>query len=155
MEHLSVTEQQADSVRTVVDDIEIITRHAFAIFDRLRNLLSNSYIIESWGLSLTSQGNGPLAELSTPFGPIRMDLVPFVDEHGVQGRYVIEKQTTSPLGEIVWRKVWSLRLDKDGKVFQGNEVSKSIPSRQRAFGEDNDIVSLALSILYVAGTDLS
>jgi hypothetical protein len=155
MEHLSVTEQQADSVRTVVDDVDVVTRHAFAIFDRLRNLLGNTYIKESWGLSLTSLGNGPSAELSTPFGPIRMDLIPFVDAGGVQGRYVIEKQARSPLGEIVWRKVWSLRLDKEGRVFQGDEVSKSIPSRQRAFGEDNDIASLALSILYVAGTDLS
>ncbi len=155
MEFLSVTEQQANSVRTVVDDLEVINRHARSIFDRLRSLLSNSYTKETWGLSLTSQGDGPLAELSTPFGPIRMDFVPFADAYGVQGRYVIEKQSRSPLGEVVWQKVWSLRLDKEGKVFQGDERNKSIPARPRAFGEDNDIASLALSILYVAGTDLS
>lgn len=155
MEHLSVTEQQAESVRTAPEDIEMVTNHAVSIFDRLRNLLSDAYVQKTWGLAITSKGNGPSAELSTPFGPIRMDLVPFVDDRGVQGRYVIEKQAKSPLGEVVWRKVWSLRLDREGRVFQGDEVSKSIPSRQRAFGADNDIVSLALSILYVAGTDLS
>lgn len=155
MEYLAVTEQQVDLVRNTPDDIKLIETHAFSIFDRLRNVLAETYVKESWGLYFTSQGNGPYAELSTPFGPIRMDLVPFVDDRGVQGRYVIEKQAKSPKGEEVWHKVWSLRLDKEGRVFQGDEVSKSITSRQRAFGADNDIVSLALSILYVAGTDLS
>ena len=81
--------------------------------------------------------------------------MPFVDDLGVQAHYVVEKQVKSPLGKIVWRKVWSLRLDKEGRVFQGSEVEKSITSRARAFGEDNDIASLALSILYIAGADLS
>lgn len=155
MEHLSVTEQQADSVRKAPEHVDLVTSHALSIFDRLRNLLSETYVQENWGLAITSKGNGPSAELSTPFGPIRMNLAPFVDGRGVQARYVIEKQARSPLGEVVWRKVWSLRLDTEGRVFQGDEVSKSISSRQRAFGTDNDITSLALSILYVAGADLS
>lgn len=155
MEHLSVTEQQADSVRSAPDDIDVLTKHALSILDRLRKLLVNPHVKEEWGIFFVSQEDGPSAELSTPFGPIRMDLVPFVDDSGVQARYVIEKQAKSPLGEIVWCKVWSLRLDKEGRVFQGSEVDKSIPSRQRGFSEDHDIASLALSILYVAGADLS
>lgn len=154
MEYLSVTEQQTNLVRTVPEDIEQITRHALCLFDRLRNLVAQPFIQRSWGLSLTSLGNGPLAELSTPFGLLRMDLVPFVDDRGVQGRYVIEKQGRSELGEVIWQRVWSLRLDKDGRVFQGDEVTTSIPSRLRFSGEDIEIAKLALSILYVAGTEL-
>ncbi|MGY2094309.1 hypothetical protein [Pseudomonas simiae] len=155
MEHLSVTEQQADSVRSAPDDIEIITKHAISIFDRLQKLLAKPFVKEEWGISFVSQVDGPSAELSTPFGRIRMDLVPFVDDQGVQARYVIEKEAKSPQGEVVWRKVWSLRLDKEGRVFQGSEISASFNARHRGVGEDNDIASLALSILYVSGTDLS
>ena len=154
MEHLPVTEQQANSVRSAPEDVEQITKHALYIFDRLRNLLAEPFIQKTWGLTLTSQGHGPFAELSTPFGTLRMDLVPFVDDKGVQGRYVIEKQGTSPLGEVVWQKIWSLRLDKDGRVFQGDEVTTSIPSRLRFAGEDREIAELALAILFVAGTEL-
>jgi hypothetical protein len=155
MEHLSVTEQQADSVRTAPDDIETITKHALSVFDRLKKLVAKPYVKEEWGISFTSQEDGPTAELSTPFGPIRMDLVPFVNNEGVQARYIIEKKAKSPLGEVVWQKVWSLRLDREGRVFQGNEIANSFNARHRGFDEDNDIASLALSILYVAGTDLS
>lgn len=154
MEHLPVTEQQANSVRSAPDDVEQITKHALYLFDRLRNLLAQPFVQNTWGLALTSQGNGPSAELSTPFGPLRMDIVPFVDDKGVQGRYVIEKQGASPLGEVVWQKIWSLRLDKDGRVFQGDEVTTSISSRLRFSGEDREIAELALALLYVAGTEL-
>ncbi|WP_223535666.1 hypothetical protein [Pseudomonas sp. GL-B-16] len=153
MEHLPVTEQQAELVRLAPQEIEQITNHALSVFDRLRNLLSQTFIQQTWGLFLVSQGNGPLAEIMTPFGLIRMDLVPFVSEQGVQGRYVIEKQGTSETGQPVWRKIWSLRLDVEGRVFQGEEVTASISSRMRSAGEDNEIAMLALSILYVSGKE--
>jgi len=153
MEHLPVTERQADLVRRAPQEIETIKEHALCVFDRLRKLLSEKDIQETWGLSLQSQGHGPSAEILTPFGPIRMDLVPFVNDHGVQGRYVIEKQGVSESGQSVWRRIWSLRLDVEGRVFQGDEATVFIPSRQRFPGADNDIVSLALSILYAAGKE--
>ena len=40
MEHLSVTEKQADSVRSAPNDIEVLTKHALSIFDRLHKLLA-------------------------------------------------------------------------------------------------------------------
>ncbi|WDG45667.1 hypothetical protein [Pseudomonas chlororaphis] len=153
MEHLPVTERQADLVRRAPQEIEEIKVHALFVFDRLRKLLSETFTQQTWGLSLISQGSGPSAEILTPFGPIRMDLVPFVNDQGVQGRYVIEKQGISETGQSVWRKIWSLRLDVQGRVFQGDEATVFIPSRLRFPGVDNDIALLALSILYAAGKE--
>jgi len=154
MEHLPVTDRQADLVRHAPDEIEQIRKHALSVFDRLRNLLSEQFVQHTWGLSLVSTSHGPLAEISTPFGLVRMDLVPFVNESGIQGRYVVEKRGVSETGEVFWRRIWSLRLNTDGQVFQGDEVSGSIPARLRFAGEDIDIARIALSILYMAGKEM-
>jgi len=154
MEHLPITERQADLVRSAPKDIEQITTHALSVFDRLRKLLSEVYVQETWGLSLSAKGDGPLLEIVTPFGPIRMDLVPFVSDQGVQGRYLIQKQATSESGQSVWRTIWSLRISTEGRVFQGDEATVSVSANAPSRREDNEIVMLALSILYVAGQEL-
>ncbi|MGN8276784.1 hypothetical protein [Pseudomonas sp. SMN5] len=154
MEHLPVTDRQADLVRRAPEEIEQIRKHALSVFDRLRNLLSGQFVQDTWGLSLVSTSHGPLAEISTPFGLVRMDLVPFVNDSGVQGRYVVEKRGVSETGEVFWRRIWSLRLNTDGQVFQGDEISGSIHARLRFTGEDIDITRIALSILYMAGKEM-
>lgn len=154
MEHLPVTLEQREFARYVVKDLEQINIAALALFGRLRSFLGNQRAKEVWGISTESKGDGPMIEFETPFGPTRLVLVPFTDERGVQARYVLEKKATDDLGNTCWRDVWSMRIDKNGNVFQGNDTSESFPARLDFMAQDEHVGNIALSILYASGTEV-
>ncbi|MFL1415352.1 hypothetical protein ACI77M_03800 [Pseudomonas fildesensis] len=154
MDHLPITLEQREFSRYVVRDLEQINTAALALFDRLRTFLGNQRAKEVWGISIESKGDGPLIEFDTPFGPARLVLVPFTDERGVQARYILEKRATDAFGNIFWRDVWSMRIDKNGNVFQGNDTSTSFPAQLHFMAQDEHVGSIALSILYASGAEV-
>jgi hypothetical protein len=154
MKHLPVTLEQQEIARYTLSDLEQINRAAQSIFDRLRTYLAGSGAKDTWGISIESKGDGPLIEFNTPFGPTRMVLVPFTDERGVQARYVLEKEATNSLGHSYWHDVWSLRIDKHGNVYQGEDSTTSFPARLQFMAQDEYIGGVALSILYASGAEI-
>ena len=154
MEHSPVTSEQRELAKFAVRDLEQINRAALALFDRLRNFLSNSRVKDAWGISIESSGDGPNIEFDTPFGQTRLVLVPFTDERGVQARYILEKKATNDLGGTYWRSVWSMRLDREGNVFHGNDVTAPFPAQLQFMAQDDQVSNIALSILYASGAEV-
>ena len=150
-----VTEQHHSKIRYLVRESDLIFQSARALTAKLKGVFERSHPKEYWGVSFDVREPGHSANIETCFGVARASTTIHVNQDGVYGRYLIEKQQKDDRGELVWSAVWIIRITNEGLVYPGDSGGDPIDVRDSFFpgGSDNDIVGLALSLLYSIGAN--
>ena len=157
MKHFPVTQEQRDSVRAVTLEIEKITTHTRAIFQRLQHLVCNQEVSRTLGVSIShAVETGDMTEmgLKTPFGAVKIQLLPFVSDEGVLGRCVVSRKDVSASDTEIWVDIWFFCVTPHGTFFQGADPSAEAGVMPTSlWGDDEDVFDLLLSIIFVAGKE--
>lgn len=157
MKHFPITEEQRNSVKAVTLEIGKITMHARAIFTRLENLVCNQEISKTLGVSIShavKTNDRTEMGLVTPFGGVKIQLLPFVSDEGVLGRCVVSRKDVSASDKVIWVDIWFFCVTPHGTFFQGADSSTSASAMQMGLlADDKDVFDLLLSIIFVAGKE--
>jgi len=150
----SVSEQDQSKVRYAVRDAGQVLDCARRLSGQLKALFDKPHPTEHWGVSFVELENGESAEIQTPFGMARASTSIHINQDGVYGRYLIEKQTKNADGELVWRSAWVIRISRDWVVYPGEEGGEPVDVRDYFPGaSNNDVARLGLSLLYSIGAN--
>jgi len=147
-----VSTELQDKTRNAVYGAAEINKSGIYLSQQLKRVYDSKVPSEEWGVIFEMEEDKADSFLHTPFGIARTKLYVMVDEEGIYGRYVIEKQFLKRNDEIAWMPVWAIRLSEHGHAFAGDTKDNPINLKSH-FGErvQIQIGELALSILYVIG----
>ena len=150
-----VTEQNHSKVRYLVRESDQVFQSARALSAKLKDIFERSHPKEYWGVSFEVLEPGHSANIETRFGAARASTTIHVNEDGIYGRYLIEKQKKDDRGELVWVAAWVIRISSEGVVYPGESGGDPVDVRDNFFpgGSDNDTVRLAMSLLYSIGAN--
>jgi len=124
--------------------------------ENLVDLLKSCFVAHApklrWGVEFEIASDKVSADITTVFGAARAGLTIQVCDDGLFGRYVIEKCVKGAQGQVAWRPVWAIRIDKDGNVHDG-DTGPALFNAWQAFEDERSraVHHLAGSILYSIG----
>lgn len=103
-----------------------------------------------WEVTFTAPDDTSF-ELSGPIGLVRARLTFGVEDAGVFGRFVIQKQIHDEYDRKLWANIWAIRVSKDGDVRAG-DTGPVLYNAWQSFREDNFVPKrqLAESIIWMA-----
>lgn len=144
------TDEQLNAARYAVEEsanIRELTKKVAAAFQRV---FHNDHPKEYWGVTYHLKDDQVSADIETPFGRARSRLLIGIDDDGIRGRYVVEKELVDSAGQVRWDPVWALRVGKYGRIKTADGEGPELEVSHPIFGADR-IGHAALSMLVAIG----
>ena len=153
MSFKKIANSQYDLVRNAAFHARQLKSFAAKLSKGLNDLFNSEYPVEEWGTSCALGDDGITLRISSPFGEARAVAITQLIDGYIGARYVFEKLVSSSSGSPVFRPVWAIRINNEGKITSDDGEliyrSQSISGQER----DEGVVTVALSAIYAVATD--
>lgn len=145
MKYNAFPSQEVQAIQRSVEHTTAIRKTATELAARLHTLFEQSHAKSKWGVEI-DVSDADCLKFKTPYGPAQARLQLFIESTKVNGRYLIERQSTDSYGRPLWQEVWAFQVSPHGAITHGDAGECCFEGYQ--FDEAGKIGYLAMSIVY-------
>lgn len=130
------------------DDVDQVRQYAAVLASTLGEIFKAAK--SRWEITFTASDDTSF-ELSGPFGLVRAKLILGMEDAGLFGRFVIQKQIHDEYDRMLWTTIWAIRVSKGGDVRAG-DTGPALYNVWQSLRDEDFVLKrqLAESIIWVA-----
>lgn len=145
MKYSAFPSQEVQAIQRSVEQTTAIRTTAIDLAARLHTLFEQRHPKSKWGVEIDVSDIDCL-KIKTPYGLAQARLQLYVENTKINGRYLIERQSTDSYGRPLWQEVWAFQISPYGEITHGDGGEYCFEDDQ--FDEAEKIGYLAMSIIY-------